>query len=62
MRTSNNGLTRQLSWRSSRLSYGDKDTTIRKFVTDQKLATMLGEDAPAVGAEEVCADAVKRLA
>ena len=44
------------------LSYSDKDTAIRKFVTDQKLATMLGEETPATGAVEKCADAVKRLA
>lgn len=44
------------------LSYGDKDTVIRKFVTDEKLATMLGENATPAGAVEKCADAVKRLA
>jgi hypothetical protein len=44
------------------LSYSDKDTAIRKFVTDQKLATMSGEESPAAGAVEKCADAVKRLA
>lgn len=44
------------------LSYSDKDTAIRKFVADEKLASMLGEDAPAEGAVEKCADAIKRLA
>lgn len=42
------------------LSYSAKDAAIRKFVTDEGLATMLGEDAPATGAIEKCADAIKR--
>jgi hypothetical protein len=42
------------------LSYGDKDAAIRKFVTEEGLATMLGEDAPAPGAIDKCADAIKR--
>jgi hypothetical protein len=44
------------------LSYSDKDIAIRKFVTDEKLATMLGEDAPVPGAVDKCADAIRRLA
>jgi len=44
------------------LSYSEKDTAIRKFITDEKLATMLGEEAPAAGAVEKCSDAIKRLA
>jgi hypothetical protein len=44
------------------LSYSEKDSAIRKFITDEKLATMLGEDAPAAGAVEKCAEAIKRLA
>jgi len=43
------------------LSYGDKDTAIRKFVEQEGLATMLGEDAPAAGAVDKCADAIKRV-
>jgi hypothetical protein len=43
------------------LSYGDKDTAIKKFVTDEKLATMQGEDAPAPGAVDKCADAISGL-
>lgn len=42
------------------LSYGDKDAAIRKFVTEEGLATMLGEDAPSPGAIDKCADAIKR--
>jgi hypothetical protein len=41
------------------LSYGDKDAAIRKFVTEEGLATMLGEDTPAPGAIDKCADAIK---
>ncbi len=44
------------------LSYSEKDAAVRKFITDAKLATMVGEDAPADGAIEKCADAIKRLA
>ena len=43
------------------LSYGDKDTAIKKFVADEKLATMQGEDAPAPGAVDKCADAIAGL-
>jgi hypothetical protein len=41
------------------LSWGQRDTAIRKFVTEEGLATMLGEDAPAPGAIDKCADAIK---
>jgi hypothetical protein len=41
------------------LSWGERDTAIRKFVTEEGLATMLGEDAPAPGAIDKCADAIK---
>ena len=44
------------------LSYGDKGTATKKFVADEKLATMLGEDAPAPGAVDKCADAISDLA
>jgi len=44
---------------SKALSYGDKDTAIRKFVEQEGLATMLGEDAPVAGAVDKCADAIK---
>ena len=43
------------------LSYSDKDIAIKKFVTDEKLATMQGEDAPAPGAVDKCADAISGL-
>jgi len=43
------------------LSYGDKDPAIRKFVAEEGLATMLGEDTPVAGAVDKCADAIKRL-
>ena len=39
-------------------SYSDRNTAVRKFVTDAGLATMLGEDAPAAGAIDRCADAI----
>lgn len=42
------------------LSWNERDTAIRKFVTDEGLATMLGEDEPASDAVERCADAIKR--
>lgn len=42
------------------LSYGNRDEAIRKFVTEEGLATMLGEDEPAPGAIDQCADAIKR--
>jgi len=43
------------------LLYSDKNTAIKKFVTDEKLATMQGEDAPAPGAVDKCADAISGL-
>ena len=43
------------------LSYGERDTAINKFVTEEKLATMLGEDAPAPGAIDRCADEISGL-
>ena len=42
------------------LSWGEKDDAIRKFVTEEGLATMLGEDAPAPDAIDKCAAAIKR--
>ena len=41
-------------------SFSDKNTAVRKFVTDEGLATMLGEDLPAAGAIDRCADAIIR--
>jgi len=43
------------------LSYGERDTAINKFVSEEKLATMVGEDAPAPGAVDKCADAISGL-
>ena len=43
------------------LSYSDKNTAIKKLVTDEKLATMQGEDASAPGALDKCADAISGL-
>ena len=43
------------------LSYSDKNTAIKKFVTDEKLATMQGEDAPAPGAIDKCADVISGM-
>jgi hypothetical protein len=43
------------------LSSGDKDVAVRKLVTEEGLATMLGEDVPAPGAIDKCFDAIKRL-
>lgn len=42
------------------LSSNERETATRKFVTDEGLATMLGEDEPVPGAVEKCADAIKR--
>ena len=44
------------------LSYSDKGPAIRKFIADEKLATMPGEEAPAPGAIDKCADAMSDLA
>jgi hypothetical protein len=41
------------------LSWNDRDAAVRKLVTEEKLATMLGEDVPAPGAIDRCADAIK---
>jgi hypothetical protein len=41
------------------LSYSERNTAVKKFVTEEKLATMLGEDAPAPGAIDKCADAIR---
>ena len=41
------------------LSWSEKDAAARKFVTEEKLATMLGEDVPVPGAIVKCADAIK---
>jgi hypothetical protein len=43
------------------LPYGEKDTAIEKFITDEKLATMVGENAPAAGAIDRCAYAISGL-
>jgi hypothetical protein len=42
------------------LQFTQRDTAIRKLVTDEGLATMLGEDAPAEGAVDRCAAAISR--
>ena len=42
------------------LSWNERDTATRKFVTDEGLATMLGENEPVPGAVERCADAIRR--
>jgi hypothetical protein len=44
------------------LSWSDKGPAIRKLVADEKLAMMPGEDAPAPGAIDKCADAISDLA
>jgi hypothetical protein len=44
------------------LSWNEKDAAVRKFVTEEKLATMLGEDVPAPGAIDGCVDAIKNVA
>jgi hypothetical protein len=44
------------------LSWNEKDAAVRKLVTEQKLATMLGEDVPAPGAIDRCVDAIKNVA
>jgi hypothetical protein len=42
------------------LSYNEQDTAIKGFITKEGLATMLGEDAPAPGSIDKCADAIRR--
>ena len=39
----------------------DKDTVIKKFIADEKLATMVGENVPAAGAIDRCAYAISGL-
>ena len=41
------------------LSWNERQIETRKFVADEGLATMLGEDEPAPGAVDKCADAIK---
>ncbi len=43
------------------LPYGGKETVIKKFITDENLATMVGENAPAAGAIDRCAYAINNL-
>ena len=42
------------------LPYAERDPAVRKLVADEGLATMPGQDAPAEGAVNQCADAIKR--
>ena len=42
--------------------YGEKDTAIKKFIADERLATMVGEDVPAAGAIDRCAYSIGGLA
>ena len=42
------------------LRYNEQDTAIKGFITKEGLATMLGEDAPAPGSIDKCADAIRR--
>ena len=42
------------------LSYNEEDTAIKGFIAKEGLATMLGEDAPAPGSIDKCADAIRR--
>jgi hypothetical protein len=42
--------------------YGEKDTAIKKLIADEKLATMVGENAPAPGAIDRCVYAISSLA
>lgn len=44
------------------LPHGSSATVIQKFVTDEKLATMVGETAPAPNAIQRCAYAIENLA
>jgi hypothetical protein len=41
-------------------SFSERNTAVRQFVTDEGLATMLGEDAPAEDAVDRCANAIMR--
>jgi len=42
------------------LSWNERSDAVQEFITKEGLATMLGEDAPAQGAVEQCADAILR--
>jgi hypothetical protein len=44
------------------LPYGGKDAAIKKFIADEKLATMVGENAPATNAIDRCSYAINNLA
>jgi hypothetical protein len=44
------------------LPFGEKDTAIKKFIADEKLATMVGENVPATGAIDRCGYAISSLA
>jgi len=41
------------------LGWDERTAAAKKLVTDEKLATMLGETAPAVGAIDACAAAIR---
>jgi len=41
------------------LGWDERTAAAKKIVTDEKLATMLGETAPAVGAIDACAAAIR---
>jgi hypothetical protein len=43
------------------LPYGGRDTAIKKFIADENLATMVGENAPAASAIDRCAYAINNL-
>jgi hypothetical protein len=43
------------------LSYGGKDTAIKRFIAEEGLATMAGENAPAASAIDRCAYAINNL-
>lgn len=42
------------------LTWSERQTASRKFVTDEGLATMLGEEEPVPGAIDKCAEAIVR--
>jgi hypothetical protein len=42
--------------------FGEKDTAIKKFIADEELATIAGENVPAPGAIDRCAYAIGSLA
>ncbi|MGC2198825.1 MAG: hypothetical protein WA633_01545 [Stellaceae bacterium] len=41
------------------LRYNEQDTAIKGLITEEGLATMLGEDAPAPGSIDKCTDAIR---